>query len=159
MAYNAPWSLILLVVSGLVLSQSRLLWNLAGRADIDTTRLVKWENSTALNNGNCRIVKEANACEDVKLHFGSNTAFLACGDPYERTKWYPCAGRRDAAGRSEASFREQLFKYDLKSDKLTQLVIKGLDGDLITHGLDIYEIPGQLNHVCIVVWAFRSSES
>jgi arylesterase/paraoxonase len=148
MGSKLPPSLILLVVSVILYSQSWSLWKLVGRADIDKTRLVKWENHTVLNNGDCSVIKEANGCEDVKIHFASNTAFLACGDPYERTKWYPCAGQRDASGRSEASFREQLFKYDLKNGKLTELSIQGLEGDLITHGLDIYEIPGEPAKVC-----------
>jgi arylesterase / paraoxonase len=114
---------------------------LLGRVSIDKTRLVRWENSTQLNNHDCRVLSEVSACEDVKIHARSGTAFLACGDSVERTRWYPCAGVRDAHLRSEDSFREKLFKYDLQSGVTTELKIRGLVGDFITHGIDVYELP------------------
>lgn len=131
----------LVVLLSATLFQSSILWNLVGRADIDKTRLVKWSGSNPLNNGKCKVIQDANACEDVKIHYASNTAFLACGDPIERTHWYPCAGVRHPERRSEASFQEQLFKYDIKSGKTTELVLKGFDGDFITHGIDVYSFP------------------
>jgi len=140
-------ALIILVVAAVIYTQSTLLWKFVGRADIDKGRLVKWENSKPLNNGKCQVIKEMNACEDVKIHYASNTAFVACGDPLERRNWYPCAGMRNAAGRSEASFREFLFKYDLKTGKSTQLELRGFEGDFITHGIDIFPIPGSASKV------------
>ena len=134
-------TLLVPLVSILLYTQSAQLWRLAGRVDIDKTRLVRWENSSALNNDNCRVIDTANACEDVKIHFPSKTAFLACGDPVERTHWYPCAGVRTVSLRKESSFREQLFKSDLRSGKTTELQIKGLEGDFITHGIDVYTFP------------------
>lgn len=110
-----------------------------GRATIDVSQLVQWADSTPLNN-DCIVDGTANACEDVKIHFASHTAFLACGDPAGRTKFYPGAGRHDTKGRKD--FREKLFKYDIKSKKTTELVIEGLEGDFVTHGLDIYDVPG-----------------
>lgn len=133
--------LFMLVIAILTYTQSDFLWNLVGRANIDKSRLVKWENSRSLNNGDCRVIKEMNACEDVKIHYASNTAFLACGDPWERRNWYPCAGMRDSAKRSEASFREYLFKHDLLSGRSTQLQLRGLEGDFITHGIDVFSTP------------------
>lgn len=134
-------SLIILFVAAIIYAQSDLLWKLVGRANIDKSRLVKWENSKALNNADCRVVEEMNACEDVKIHYPSNTAFLACGDPWERRSWYPCAGMRDAASRSKASFREFLFKYDILTGKSTQLQLRGLEGDFINHGIDVFSSP------------------
>lgn len=117
----------------------RYLGTAVGRLQIDPGKLVQWENSTALNNGDCTVDTIANACEDVKIHFPSSTAFLACGDPLERTKWYPPACRHDVSSRSEASFRENLFKHDIKTAETTELQIEGLDGDFVTHGIDIYQ--------------------
>lgn len=142
---------IILVVAALIYTQSSLLWKFVGRADIDKGRLVKWENSKSVNNDKCQVIKEMNACEDVKIHYASSTAFVACGDPIERRNWYPCAGMRDAARRSEASFREFLFKHDLKTGKSTQLELRGFEGDFITHGIDIFSIPGSVSKVFLGV--------
>ncbi|KAK5379193.1 hypothetical protein LTS13_004085 [Exophiala xenobiotica] len=135
-----PLTVLLPLLSFLLYSQSASLWRLTGRVNIDKTRLVRWENSTALNSDNCKVYHEANACEDVKVHFASSTAFLACGDPLERTHWYPCAGVRTVERRAETSFREFLFKHDLKTGKTTELDIQGLEGDFITHGIDILPV-------------------
>ncbi|KAK5050504.1 hypothetical protein LTR84_003785 [Exophiala bonariae] len=141
--------LITVALAVIIYTQSEFLWKLIGQANIDKSRLVKWENSEPLNNGNCQVIKEMNACEDVKIHYASNTAFLACGDPLERRNWYPCAGMRDSTKRSEASFRETLFKYDLISGKPTELQLHGLEGDFITHGIDIFSTPGDPSKVHI----------
>ncbi|EXJ54482.1 hypothetical protein A1O7_09822 [Cladophialophora yegresii CBS 114405] len=132
---------LLPLVPVILFNQSRQLWRLAGRVEIDKSRLVRWENSSHLNNGDCRVIDTANACEDVKIHFPSKTAFLACGDPVERTHWYPPSGVRTVSLRAESSFREQLFKYDLVTGDTTQLQLKGLEGDFITHGIDILTLP------------------
>ncbi|KAK6385820.1 hypothetical protein LTS17_001392 [Exophiala oligosperma] len=136
-----PVSLLLPLISLLLYTQSVHLWRLVGKVDIDQTRLVRWENSTPLNDDQCVVHHEADACEDVKIHYASSTAFLACGDARERTNWYPCAGVRTVERRSESSFRESLFKYDIDTGKTTQLVIKGLEGDFITHGIDVFPLP------------------
>ncbi|KAH8674245.1 paraoxonase 2 [Xylariales sp. PMI_506] len=125
-----------------------ILDHIGGRVTIDKTRLVRWENETALNNGNCKVNSIANACEDVRIHFKSSTAFLACGDPEERTRWYPPACIRTVEERS--TFREHLFKYDIKKDKATQLRIVGLDGDFVTHGLDIWPVSDDKIHIFAV---------
>ncbi|KAJ9603014.1 hypothetical protein H2200_012309 [Cladophialophora chaetospira] len=138
---------LLPLISIVLYSQSAQLLRLIGHVEIDKSRLVRWENSPALNNDNCQVIHAANACEDVKIHFPSKTAFLACGDPVERTHWYPCAGVRTVSLRAESSFREQLFKHDLETGKTTELNIKGLDGDLITHGIDVYQLPENSSHV------------
>jgi arylesterase/paraoxonase len=140
---------LLPLIPVILYNQSAHLWRLAGRVEIDKTRLVRWENSSHLNNGDCRVIDTANACEDVKIHFPSKTAFLACGDPVERTHWYPCAGVRTVSLRAESSFREQLFKHDLTTGETTELKVEGLDGDFITHGIDILtfpEDPSQVRH-------------
>ncbi|KAI1612775.1 paraoxonase 2 [Exophiala viscosa] len=133
-------SIILPLVPLLLYSQSEYLLRLAGRVHIDKARLVRWEDSTALNSGDCQVIHDANACEDVKIHYASSTAFLACGDPFERTHWYPCAGVRIPSLRAESSFREQLFKHDIKTGKTTELELRGFEGDFITHGIDIFPI-------------------
>jgi arylesterase / paraoxonase len=122
-----------------------ILEAVGARATIDKTRLVRWENSSALSNGECTVDTLANACEDVKIHFASSTAFLACGDPEERTRWYPPACIRTTERRS--TFRETLFKYDIESATTTQLRIHGLDGDFVTHGIDVQPHPDDVSKV------------
>lgn len=143
--------LLLPLLSFLIYTQSSHLWRLIGRVEIDKPHVLqRWENSTALNSHDCRVTPRTagiDACEDVKIHFASRTAFLACGDPVERTHWYPCAGMRDAAARSEASFREKLFKYDLATGETVELRIEGLQGDFITHGIDLFSLPGDSSKV------------
>lgn len=140
MATKPSLSLIIPLIALAIYSQAGYLWKLVGQVDVDKARLVRWENSTALNNGDCKVVHAADACEDVKIHYPSQTAFLACGNPIERTHWYPCAGVRTVERRAESSFREQLFKYDLQTGKTTALELHGLEGDFVTHGIDILPV-------------------
>lgn len=119
----------------------RQLTGLLGRIHVNPAEITRWANSSALNNGRCEVNYAANACEDVRIHFASNTAFLACGDPVGRTQWYPPACVHDVSKRSEESFRESIFKYDIRSKRTTELRIEGLEGDFVTHGIDIYNFP------------------
>lgn len=145
--YLASALLAALVSIGLRNELLALTATVTGHLHIDSSRLVHWENSTALNNGDCVVNHIANACEDVKIHFASSTAFLACGDPIGRTHWYPPACRHDAAARSEVSFREHLFKYDIKTGVTTELKVEGLEGDFVTHGIDLFQVDGERNKV------------
>ncbi|CAM1507656.1 Fc.00g072970.m01.CDS01 [Cosmosporella sp. VM-42] len=103
--------------------------------------LTQWSNHSRLNSQNCTVHYEADACEDISVHWATSTAFIACGDPLERTLWYPPSLAYNASGRSEASFREKIFKYDIKTEKSTRLRIDGLGGDFVNHGIDVYEFP------------------
>ena len=134
-------SVIVLLASIAIYYQPAIVGRLAGQVDIDKTRLTRWANSTGLNNANCQRFDAADACEDVKIHHASNTAFLACGNTLERTHWYPCAGVRHLEQRAESSFREALFKHDIKTGQTVELKMEGLEGDFITHGMDIYKFP------------------
>ncbi|KAK2792875.1 hypothetical protein FQN52_002553 [Onygenales sp. PD_12] len=107
------------------------------------TALTRYSNHGPVNNQKCVVKYEANACEDVKIHFASSTAFIACGDPEGRSHWYPPSNARDAAGRSNETFREDLFKYDIKKGRTTKLRIEGLVGDFISHGIDVYGLEGE----------------
>ncbi|KAK0387028.1 hypothetical protein NLU13_5342 [Sarocladium strictum] len=118
-----------------------------GRVIIQKSQLLRWEDSDYSNN-DCVVEQTANGCEDVKIHFDSNTAFLACGDPKGRASWYPGAGRHDAKSRKD--FREKLYKYDIKSKKTTELRIEGLGGDFVTHGIDVIAVPGDSSKVHIL---------
>jgi arylesterase/paraoxonase len=106
-----------------------------------TSALSHYTNHSGLNNDHCTVHYAANACEDVNIHFPSKTAFLACGDPEQRAHWYPPSCAHNADARSEESFREDLFKYNIRSRETTKLRIDGLDGDFINHGIDIYSLP------------------
>jgi arylesterase/paraoxonase len=149
-------SAVLLALLGMILPSS-LTRRLIGTADIDQTTLVRWANHSALNNQNCVVSQVADSCEDVAIHYATNTAFLACGNGKERTQWYPGAGMRSAKRRSEASFREFLFKYDIRSGETTELKIEGLDGDFVTHGLDIFQLPNVKTKVSWQIYCFHNT--
>ncbi|CAK7197939.1 hypothetical protein SEUCBS139899_000590 [Sporothrix eucalyptigena] len=122
----------------------------AGRITIDSTRLRRWENLPDVANGQCVVDTVANACEDVNIHAASSTAFLACGDPAGRVQWFPSARFQPSTNR--AVFREQFFKYDLKTQTRTELQLHGLpspDHDIVTHGLDIRAIPGDNSKILV----------
>ncbi|KAF7559009.1 hypothetical protein G7046_g5137 [Stylonectria norvegica] len=106
-----------------------------------TNSLTQWSNHSRLNSQHCKVHYEADACEDISVHWASSTAFIACGEPSERALWYPPSLAYNASGRSEASFREKLFKYEIKTQKTTRLRIEGLEGDFVNHGIDVYEFP------------------
>ena len=131
---------------------------LVGHVNIDPTKLVQWENSTALNNGECTVISAANACEDIKIHFASSTAFVACGDPMGRARWYPPACVRDVAARPEETFREHLFKHDIKTGRTVELNVKGLDGDFVTHGIDLFQSPSDPSKVSSTSLKVRSKD-
>ncbi|CAK7203348.1 hypothetical protein SEUCBS139899_006081 [Sporothrix eucalyptigena] len=135
-------SAVIVATTAILFRQSLLdqAAHLAGHVTIDkASKLQQWATSAPLNNGACVVDYTANACEDVVIHTASGTVFAACGDPRGRTQWYPPAGQRNAAGR--ASYLEQLFKHDIVSGKTTELQIKGIDGDFVTHGIDIWSSP------------------
>lgn len=53
--------------------------------------LERYANETILNNHNCFVDSQVDACEDVKIHFVSGIAFLACDSPA-----VVCSGRTGA---------------------------------------------------------------
>lgn len=121
-----------------------------------TEALTQWSNHSRLNSLNCKVHYETNACEDLSIHWPSSTAFIACGDPLERALWYPPSLAYNASGRSEESFREKLFKYDIKSKKTTRLRIDGLQGDFVNHGIDVYEFPNDPTKVDYLSFIYNS---
>lgn len=121
----------LLVVPFIVIDLGNTL---VGRVTIENP-LEKYSNQTGINNDNCFVNAMVNACEDVKIHFKSGTAFLACGDSAQRQFYYPPSCAFDEGGRSD--FREKFFKFDIDSNATTELHIKDYTGDIITHGIDV----------------------
>ncbi|KIW93932.1 uncharacterized protein Z519_05247 [Cladophialophora bantiana CBS 173.52] len=103
-------------------------------ATIHTTHL----RHGPLNNDKCWTNPLGKACEDVRIHHPSATAFLACGYPETREAFYPPLNRHDTM--SADSYHEYFLKYDIKTDKATKLTIEGIDSshDLILHGIDIF---------------------
>ncbi|KAF9890079.1 hypothetical protein FE257_006240 [Aspergillus nanangensis] len=140
------YSAVLLALLATILPVS-LIGGLIGKTQIDKKMLVRWADRMPLNNQNCVVSKVADACEDVAIHYATNTAFLACGYGKERALWHPGAGMRSAKLRSERSFRESLFKYDIRSGETVELIVVGLDGDFVTHGIDIFQLPNDENKV------------
>jgi arylesterase/paraoxonase len=137
--YYLPVLAIAILAS--IYRQPASILSLVGRVEIDPASITQWANSSGLNNEGCQVNYAANACEDVAIHFPSNTAFLACGDPVGRTHWYPPACVRGASKRAEATFRESIFKYNIRNKETTELKIEGLEGDFVNHGIDIYNFP------------------
>lgn len=91
------------------------------------------------NNDRCWMNSVGKACEDVKVHYPSNTAFLACGNPEDRLEFYPGAGRHNSS--PSRSYLEYLIKYDIDANITTRLEIENwnIQRDLVLHGLDIWE--------------------
>jgi arylesterase / paraoxonase len=108
--------------------------NLIGKVTIENP-LELYSNQTGINNYKCFVNDIVNACEDVKIHFDSGTAFLACGDPAQRQFYYPPSCALDESRRTD--FREKFFKYDIDSNSTTELKVVNYDGDIITHGIDV----------------------
>jgi len=102
---------------------------------------------------------QADACEDLKIHFSSGTVFAACGNPEARTKWYPPSGRHNADDRAAETWQEKLFKYDIVTKKTTELKLEGLEGDFITHGLDIMDIEEEAGHPSIHIFAVNHARA
>ncbi|CAK7212315.1 hypothetical protein SBRCBS47491_001421 [Sporothrix bragantina] len=138
------WVALTAVLVWCYLNIATILEATAGRITIDQVRLRRWENLPDVANGACVVDTVANACEDVNIHAASSTAFLACGDPAGRVQWFPSSGYQPSTNRP--TFREQFFKYDLKTQTRTELKLDlgsllPEDHDIVTHGLDIY--PGK----------------
>ncbi|KIW66067.1 hypothetical protein PV04_08274 [Phialophora macrospora] len=93
-----------------------------------------------LNNERCWTNKLGKACEDVRIHHPSATAFLACGFPETRSVFYPPLNRHDTS--SADSYHEYFLKYDIKKDTASKLKLEGIDSsyDLILHGIDLFEV-------------------
>ncbi|KAH7074789.1 paraoxonase 2 [Paraphoma chrysanthemicola] len=79
------------------------------------------------------------ACEDVKFHYPTNTAFLACGNLTNRMEWYPAGGF--FAPPKNKVYHEYFLKYDVDSNVTTRLSIENWnpEEDLVLHGLDIWQ--------------------
>lgn len=150
----SPSSLLTLaVVAPLLTLLSSLGSQLYSLRSIDRgVTLTRYANYSSINSQHCLVHHEANACEDIRIHYPSSTAFLACGIPEERTHWYPPSCRHDAAARREDSFIEDLFKYDIKTKLTTKLRIDGLEGDFINHGIDVYSFPNDTSKVFIDIF-------
>ncbi|KIV88174.1 hypothetical protein PV10_09095 [Exophiala mesophila] len=93
----------------------------------------------ALNNDKCWKFPVGQACEDVRIHYPSGTAILACGYPETRNAFYPPLHRHDMP--ADKNYHEYFIKYDLNTNTTTKLRIEGLDEshDLILHGIDFLE--------------------
>ncbi|KAK7432886.1 hypothetical protein QQZ08_000357 [Neonectria magnoliae] len=89
------------------------------------------------------------ACEDVKIHAPSSTAFLACGYPLDRLQFYPSAGRYNFS--TERKHLEYFIKYEIETNTTIRLEIEGWSGDedLVLHGLDIWQPAGDASQIYI----------
>lgn len=141
MAYGLLWALALLALAAsitpIIISS---LGVTIGHLSVDSRALSRYARRSPHNGESCMVVAEADACEDVKIHYASQTAFIACGDPAGREKWYPPSNTLDSRARQADTWRESLFRYDIRSNKTTKLQIIGASEswDFISHGIDIW---------------------
>ncbi|CAN9354268.1 unnamed protein product [Alternaria alternata] len=101
-----------------------------------------------INNNNCWKHIEGQACEDVKIHDASSTAFLACGNSTQRQNaWYPPIENRDRS--SEQAIHEYFLKYDIERNLTTRLQLENWNqgDDLVLHGLDIWQSDESPNEI------------
>ncbi|KAF2429269.1 calcium-dependent phosphotriesterase [Tothia fuscella] len=130
-------SLLAALSSLLYINFYPLLNKYGGRLNIkDYTYLTTHLSHGPSNNNKCWTFPEGKACEDIRIHHESGTAFLACGYPETRTVFYPPLGTYDTKG--ARSYREYFLKYDIENNKTSALDTVGWDGDLVLHGIDLY---------------------
>ncbi|OAG34115.1 hypothetical protein AYO21_11724 [Fonsecaea monophora] len=129
---------LLVALSGIFYAYPYPVLNLYGGRATDAKIHTTWLHHGPVNNDKCRTNSLGQACEDVRIHHDSATAFLACGYPETREAFYPPMNRHDTE--SAATYHEYFVKYDIKTDKATKMKIEGLDSshDLILHGIDLY---------------------
>jgi hypothetical protein len=104
------------------------------------------EYQPPFKNEGCRAIHTdlVDACEDIVIV--GDEAFMACGDGFARTLYFPGAGNYDPSQRK--SFDEQAFKMNLKTKKVDKLERIGYNGDSILHGLGEYvfkDDPSKIN--------------
>ncbi|KAI8932342.1 hypothetical protein NX059_010535 [Plenodomus lindquistii] len=103
----------------------------------------------ALNNDRCWKQFDAEACEDVKIHEASSTAFLACGSLAQREIWYPPLERRNTS--APQPYVEYFMKYDIERNVSMRMQIEGLPegADLVLHGFDLRQVEGDPSEIQI----------
>ncbi|OQU95553.1 hypothetical protein CLAIMM_01738 isoform 2 [Cladophialophora immunda] len=128
----------LVALSGIFYAYPYPVLNLYGGRDTDARVHTTWLHHGPLNNDKCWTNPLGKACEDVRIHHESATAFLACGYPETREAFYPPLNRHDTV--SAETYQEYFLKYDIKKDKATKLKIEGIDAsyDLVLHGIDLF---------------------
>ena len=103
-------------------------------------------NYPELNNEDCRVIKGADACEDIVFH--KNLAYMVCSNVPDRSAWFPPSGKRNATAR--VVWKDPMFRYDIDSEKLVQIELEGIE-ELVTHGMAIYEFPDNPNKIHLFV--------
>ncbi|KAH0827723.1 Pon2 [Fonsecaea pedrosoi] len=134
--FRRPVTALLVVFISLAWTKRDLiLSNLLGQVQPQET--TKYAGHGNYNNEACYTYTIGKACEDVKIHAPSNTAFLgACGSPEDRLQYYPGAGLVGAP--PDRYYMEYLTNVS------TRLEIENWNAtrDLVLHGLDIWQPVG-----------------
>ncbi|OAL37946.1 hypothetical protein AYO20_02779 [Fonsecaea nubica] len=132
---TAAAGLGVLIVALLLASPTAIINRSLGRVQIRDPK-DRYLGHGGLNNEHCWTDPSGKTCEDVKIHHETDTAFLACGDPVGRSQFYPPINNHWTSKRKD--FREYFLKYDIKGNKTTRMEVRGWDGDLVLHGIDIW---------------------
>ncbi|KJA20041.1 hypothetical protein HYPSUDRAFT_43660 [Hypholoma sublateritium FD-334 SS-4] len=101
------------------------------RAGISPSRLVQ-----SLNNKNCKIIPELQACEELILHQPSGLVYLACSTPLSRAHWIPAMEQFNTTG---ASTTDYVAMYDPATSHVTRLTTSDFNNGrgLSLHGMDV----------------------
>jgi arylesterase/paraoxonase len=133
-----PLGLLVAAFGAIYSNPTPFLNTFAGRLELSNPGGTTWKGHGALNNDKCWIDTAGQACEDIRIHYPSSVAFLACGYPETRAAFYPPLARHDTT--SATTYHEYFLKYDIATNTTTRLKIEGLDAshDLVLHGIDLY---------------------
>ncbi|KAJ3044309.1 hypothetical protein HDV00_002629 [Rhizophlyctis rosea] len=91
----------------------------------------------------CKVLEQLSACEDIVVHHESGIAYMTCGSPAGRMKWWPPIDSRSNTDTS-VPIVDQLYAYNIEQTaKLVQLSISNYpsSSDLVLHGLNILPSP------------------
>ncbi|OAL36341.1 hypothetical protein AYO20_04499 [Fonsecaea nubica] len=140
---------LLVALSGILYAYPYPVLNLYGGRATDAKIHTTWLHHGPVNNDKCwtnslstdgcicadhvrQTTTVGQACEDVRIHHDSATAFLACGYPETREAFYPPMNRHDTE--SAATYHEYFVKYDIKVRNVnhkqnpSSLTIPGAEG-------------------------------
>ncbi|KXS14924.1 calcium-dependent phosphotriesterase [Gonapodya prolifera JEL478] len=150
---HIPWLLIPIVAFVVTLDPIRTA--IARDATWEPVFLTRYgslpENYTLGTEGCVRDLR-ASGCEDIEVHDRSGKAFMACGVPEARMKWFPAITVPGTREPSRGGLPEDgVYTYDLSSGSLTHLtpVNIPLPGHLRLHGLSLVDDPSDTSAVFI----------
>lgn len=103
------------------------------------------EHLPQINNQHCRVLRTVKSSEDIAVDQDAGIAYLGSGREAVRLHYHPGMGRLnnsltsgDFQGLNVNPYRDDMFLFDLETEKFTKLNVKNYDGEeLVTHGTSL----------------------